>query len=51
MTQGEIESQQAALLVHAERQTKALESLRLRADLVLLLMLVAIVLSLGGVFR
>lgn len=42
---------QAELLRQSEQQTKALLALRLRADLVLLLMLVGIVASLGGVFR
>jgi hypothetical protein len=39
------------MLECAERQAKTLEAIRLRADIVLLLMLIGVVLSLGGVFR
>lgn len=42
---------QLGVLEHAERQTKLLKSLLFRADLVLLLTLIAFVVSLGGVFR
>lgn len=49
--QAEREVFETGLLAHAEQQTKLLKSLLFRADLVLLLMLVAFVVSLGGVFR
>ena len=42
---------QAALVTQAETQTKLLKSLLFRADLFLVLTLLALVLSLAGAFR